>query len=37
MWYVWRCAEVYARFRWGNLKEGDHLEVQGIGGRMTLK
>jgi hypothetical protein len=29
--------EVYTWFWWGNLRERDHLEVQGMGGRIILK
>jgi hypothetical protein len=28
---------VYTGFLWGNLREGDHLEDLGIGGRIILK
>jgi len=33
---VWGRGEVYAGFRRGNLREGDHLEVPGVDWRMTL-
>ena len=29
-------VEVYAGFRWGNLRERDHLEDPGINGRIIL-
>jgi hypothetical protein len=29
--------QVLARFWWGNLREGDHLEDPGVGGRIMLK
>jgi hypothetical protein len=29
--------EVRTDFRWGTLREGDHLEVVGIDGRIILK
>jgi len=37
MWHVWEAREVYTRFCLGDLREGDHLENQGIDGRVTLK
>jgi hypothetical protein len=30
-------GEKHAWFWWGNLREGDHLEVPGIDGRIILK
>jgi hypothetical protein len=29
--------EVHRGFRWGNLRDGDHLEDRGINGRIILK
>jgi hypothetical protein len=29
--------ELRTGFWWGNLREGDHLENEGVDGRMTLK
>ena len=37
MWYVWGKGEVYTEFSWENLKEGDHVEVLGVDGRIILK
>jgi len=34
---VWRRGEVYIEFRWGILREIDHLEGPGIDGRIVLK
>jgi len=30
-------GEVYKGFWWGNLRETDHLEDQGVDGTMTLR
>jgi hypothetical protein len=30
-------GEVYTGFRWGNLRERDHLEDPGVDGRIILK
>jgi len=32
-----RRVEVYIGFWWGNLRERDHLEDQGVDGRMILR
>ena len=33
---VWRTAEVYTGFWWGNLREGDKLEEPSLEGRIIL-
>jgi hypothetical protein len=35
MQHVWKRAEVYTGFWWGNLRKGDHLEDLGIDWRKT--
>jgi len=30
-------GEMFTRFWWGNLREGDHLEDPGLGGRIILR
>jgi len=37
MLHIWGTGEVYAGFWWRNLKERDHLEYQGVDGRIILK
>ena len=37
MWHVWGREEVNTVLWWGNLREKDNLEDQGIGGRTTFK
>jgi len=32
-----RRGEVYKGFCWGNLRAGDHLEDQGVDGRIILR
>jgi hypothetical protein len=34
MWHAWERTEKYTRFWWESPNERDHLEDQGIGGRM---
>jgi hypothetical protein len=36
MWHIQGKGEVYKGFWWGNLRERDHLEDLGIGGRVTF-
>jgi hypothetical protein len=36
MWHVWGTREVYRRFWWGDLREGDYLEDLGVDGRIVL-
>ena len=34
---MWGTGEVHVGFFWGNLRERDHLEHPGLGGRIILK
>ena len=34
---MWGKGEAYTGFRWGNLKERDHLGDRGVGGRIILR
>ena len=34
---TYRREEAYIGFRWGNLREGDHLEDPGVDGRIILR
>jgi hypothetical protein len=36
MWHIWGTAEVYTGLWWGNLRERDHFQDQGIDGRIIL-
>jgi len=36
-WLVWGRGELHTRFRWDNLKKGDHFEDLGVDGKMILK
>jgi len=37
MQHVWRKAELYTGFWWGNLRERVHLEDPGVDGRIVLR
>jgi hypothetical protein len=37
MWHLWETGELHTAFWWGELRERDHLEDRGIGGRLILK
>jgi hypothetical protein len=37
MWHAWKRGETCTGFWWESLKENDHLEDQGIDGRMESK
>jgi hypothetical protein len=34
MWHAWERREKCTRFWWESPREGDHLEDQGVGGKM---
>jgi hypothetical protein len=36
MWHAWERRENCTRFWWKSLKERDHSEDQGVGGRMWI-
>jgi hypothetical protein len=36
MWRAWERREKCTRFWWESLKERDHLEDQGVGGKMGM-
>jgi len=35
--YIWGTREVHTGFWWGELRERDHLEGPGVGGRIILE
>jgi hypothetical protein len=37
MWQLWETGEAHTGFWWGDLRDTDHLEDEGIGGRIILK
>jgi hypothetical protein len=37
MWLVWVTGELYTGFWWRDLIEGDHIEGQGVDGRIIIK
>jgi hypothetical protein len=37
MWHTWQRREMHTMLLYGNVKERDHLENVGIGGRIILK
>jgi hypothetical protein len=37
MWHVWETIQVHTGFRWGNLRDRDHVECLGVDGRKILK
>jgi len=37
MWHIGETGKVHTGLWWGNLRERDHLEHLGIGGRIILK
>jgi hypothetical protein len=37
MQHVWGRVKVYSGFRWGNLRERDHLADPGVDGRIILR
>ena len=34
---VWETGELCTRFRWGNLREGDHLEGPDVEGKISTR
>jgi hypothetical protein len=37
MWHAWETGEVHIGFWWGEIKERNHLEDQGVDERILLK
>jgi hypothetical protein len=37
MWHVWGTGEVHTGFRWGDLRERDHLKDVRVDGMIILK
>ena len=37
MQHVWGRGQAYSGFRWGTLRERDHLEDSGVDGRIILR
>jgi len=37
MWHVWETGNVETWFTWGDPREGNDLEYQGVDGRIILK
>ena len=37
MWHVWETGEVHVGFRWGDLRERDHLDDIDVDGKIILQ